>query len=154
MKKKELEKRKNSMRAELPELLNTLVLLLSAGLVLTQAVEKIAEDGGDSYLMCSLREITAKMRGSNADFTDEFRSFARDTGVRELIRLANIFRDNVDMGAELVSKLEQESAFMWHMSLKQVEEQGRLAESKLTFPLSLMLVALLMITCAPAFMLM
>ena len=73
--------------------------------------------------------------------------------MRELLRLSNIMADNINKGSELVNKLEQEANFMWHMNKKQVEERGRIAESKLTFPMALMLIALLVITAAPAFML-
>ncbi len=90
------------------------------------------------------------METANSDFAAEFRNFAGRSKVRELLRLANIITDNMDKGAALVEKLEQEANFMWHMSKKQVEERGRLAESKLSFPMALMLIALVMITAAPA----
>ena len=92
------------------------------------------------------------MKSVNSSFDVEFRDFARHSGVRELLRLSNIITDNVNKGTELIDKLEQESAFMWHMSKKQVEERGRVAESKMTFPMAVMLLALILVTSAPAFM--
>ena len=91
------------------------------------------------------------MKSVNSAFDAEFRDFARRSGVRELLRLSNIITDNMNKGTELVSKLEQESALMWHMSKKQVEERGRIAESKMTFPMAVMLLALILVTSAPAF---
>jgi len=92
------------------------------------------------------------MKNVNSTFEDEFRNFARRIGLRELLRLSNIFSDNIDKGSELVKKLDIEASFMWQMSRKQVEERGRIAESKLTFPMALMLLSLILITAAPALM--
>ena len=149
-KRKKQAEQKNIL-SELPDFTNRLVLLLNAGMVVTQAVLKIAqEEERDSYFYGQLREIGRRMETANSDFAAEFRNFAGRSKVRELLRLANIITDNMDKGAALVEKLEQEANFMWHMSKKQVEERGRLAESKLSFPMALMLIALVMITAAPA----
>ncbi|MBQ2746872.1 MAG: type II secretion system F family protein [Firmicutes bacterium] len=137
---------------ELPEFTNKLVLLLNAGLVLRSAIEIIAEEESDSILSRELRSITLNMKSVNSTFEDEFRNLARKTGLRELLRLSNIFTDNIDKGSELVKKLDIEASFMWQMSKKQVEERGRIAESKLTFPMALMLLSLILVTSAPALM--
>lgn len=128
-----------------------MVLLLNAGLVLTTAIAKIAEEDKQSYFYSEIRAIYSRMKSVNSAFDAEFRDFARRSGVRELLRLSNIITDNMNKGTELVSKLEQESALMWHMSKKQVEERGRIAESKMTFPMAVMLLALILVTSAPAF---
>ncbi len=127
-------------------------MLLNAGMVLSQAVEKAAEDADASYFYDELLRIIDRVNSLNTSLTDEIREFARQSGIRELLRISNIITENIDKGSELVSKLEQESELMWHMSKKRTEEKGRLAESKMTFPMALMLLSLIMITAAPAFM--
>ena len=150
--RKEEEDVKKHILMELPEFTNKLVLLLNAGLVLRSAIEIIAEEESDSILSRELRSITLNMKSVNSTFEDEFRNLARKTGLRELLRLSNIFTDNIDKGSELVKKLDIEASFMWQMSKKQVEERGRIAESKLTFPMALMLLSLILVTSAPALM--
>ena len=151
--KKEKEIERRNVADELPDFTNRLVLLLNAGLVLTSAAAKITEEEErDCYFYKELRNINERDRNVNSSFITEFREFAKRSGVRELLRLSNIMADNINKGSELVNKLEQEANFMWHMNKKQVEERGRIAESKLTFPMALMLIALLVITAAPAFM--
>ncbi|MBE6030451.1 MAG: type II secretion system F family protein [Clostridiales bacterium] len=150
--KKQEEEVKKVILLELPEFTNKLVLLLNAGLVLRSAIETIAEEDSESVLCRELRNISIKMKNVNSTFEDEFRNFARRIGLRELLRLSNIFSDNIDKGSELVKKLDIEASFMWQMSRKQVEERGRIAESKLTFPMALMLLSLILITAAPALM--
>lgn len=138
--------------SELPDFTNRLVLLMNAGMVLSQAIEKIANEPGNSFFYSELSRLTGRVNTLNTSLPDEIRELARRSGVRELLRLSNIITDNFDKGSELVSKLEQEAGLMWHMSRKQVEEKGRLAESKMTFPMALMLLPLIVITAAPAFM--
>ena len=151
--KKQKERERQNFTEELPDFTNRLVLLMNAGMVLTSAVTKIAEEEErDCYFYRELKEIKNRIESVNSSFADEFREFAKRSSVRELLRLSNIITDNINKGSELTGKLEQEANFMWHMSKKQVEERGRVAESKLAFPMALMLIALVMITAAPAFM--
>ena len=152
-KETKLEKqRRDEIAMELPEFVNELVLLLNAGMVVTDAVSKIALENKSGYFAKELADIAKRMKDTNSPFASEFREFARRSGSRELLRLSNIITDNMNKGSELVEKLEQEAGLMWHMSKKQVEEKGRLAESKLTFPMALMLISLILVTAAPAFM--
>ena len=152
--RKQEEEKKRLLLYGLPDFLNELVLLMTAGMVLSEAVIKIAGESGGSLLQEELRRIADRMKRSNSPVIDEFRAFAAESGVRELIRVSNILRDNVDKGSELTEKLSREADLLWHQNLKSVEESGRIAESRLTFPMSMMLVSLLIITGAPAFMLM
>ena len=55
-------------------------------------------------------------------------------------------------GVNLTEKLESESDILWTQRKKIAEEKGRIAETKLTFPLALLLLVLILITAAPAIM--
>ena len=74
----------------------------------------------------------------------------RESGIRELMRISNIINDNVNKGVELTDKLQAESELLWMNRKKSCEEKGRLAETKLTLPLMIFLMVLIMITVAPA----
>ena len=160
--KDHLEKRKDKKRRKeekedvlerLPGFVNSLMLLLRAGLVTDEAVSRLAGDGtDDSYFISGLYGIRKKMESTNSSFEREFRDFAGKSGIRELMRISGIITDNIDKGSSLAEKLDQEAEFMWHSMKKRTEEKGRLAESKMTFPIALMLISLIMVTAAPAFM--
>ncbi|MEG0662665.1 MAG: hypothetical protein RR472_05245, partial [Anaerovoracaceae bacterium] len=60
--------------------------------------------------------------------------------------------DNIHKGADLSGKLQRESESLWFNRKKYAEEKGRLAETKLTLPLVILLLVLVMITIAPAMM--
>lgn len=148
------EKCAESIEAELPEFLNKLVLLMNAGLVLTVAFERIVEEyegvERDCYFYNQLKEIKIKMEEMNSPMIHEIKAFAERSCNREFMRVANIMNENINKGTKLVETLEAESNFLWYQRKKKAEEKGRLAETKLTFPLAMQLMALIIITLMPA----
>lgn len=155
IRKKETENKNNVIR-QLPGFINRLVLLLNAGLVLTNAFEKAVEESistgkseGD-YFYSNLKGIYMSMKTANGSMHKELRQFARRSGVQELMRISNIISDNINKGAELSNKLRSEGELLWMERKKRCEEMGRLAETKLTLPLMLFLLVLIVITVAPA----
>lgn len=155
-----LEKKKqeeqDSVIRQLPEFVNRLVLLLNAGLVLSTAFERSVEesrtlsDTGEDYFYTKLQEIYMRVKTSNGSMHRELREFARSSGIKELIRVANIISDNVSKGTGLTEKLQAESEILWMNRKKNCEERGKLAETKLTLPLVIFLLVLIVITIAPA----
>lgn len=155
IKKLETERRESVLR-QLPGFINRLVLLLNAGMVLTGAFEKAVEESIESgsqqgdYFYDNLRGIYISIKTANGSLDKELRNFAGKSGVRELMRVSNIITDNVNKGTELIYKLEGEAEMLWSARKKRCEELGKMAETKLTLPLVLFLLALIVITTAPA----
>lgn len=161
---RELQRLRDSILTDLPELMNKLVLLLNAGLVVSQVMEKIAEDheqyrygevtkgkeGKGHDLYRELGRIKERSQRTNTSMIKEFQLFAQRSGVRELIRLSAMIVDNMNKGSALAEKLESESALLWMNRKKQVEEKGKTVETKLIFPLAILLMVLILITVAPA----
>ena len=155
-----IERRKREEREsvirQLPEFVNRLVLLLNAGLVLTSAFERSVEesfgfnDGNDDYFYGKMKEIYMTSKTANGSMNTELRRMAKESGIRELMRVSNIINDNINKGVELTHKLQAESELLWLSRKKSCEEKGRLAETKLTLPLMIFLMVLIMITIAPA----
>ena len=151
----------HSVRRQLPEFVNRLVLLLGAGLVLSAGFERIVEESrqaaslsGDYFYGC-MDGIYNKIRETNGSMDQEFRAFARSgensgEGSRELMRISNIISDNISKGAELTDKLQSESEALWLSRKSDSEERGRLAETKLTMPLTVFLLVLVVVTVSPA----
>ena len=102
-----------------------------------------------------MAEIDHKIRETNSSLEKEFRAFARSSecsgkGSRELMRISNIISDNISKGAELTDKLQSESEALWLSRKSDSEERGRLAETKLTMPLTVFLLVLVVVTVSPA----
>ncbi|MGL4483887.1 MAG: hypothetical protein ACRCUS_02960 [Anaerovoracaceae bacterium] len=163
--KKEEIAAKESIIRELPGYLNRLILLLDAGLVLQQGIIKINEDYNKinkyngssieikytgSYFYEQISKIVNFTEESNIAVNIELQQFAKRSRVREFIRVTNIINDNINLGSDLVYKLQIESEALWFARKKQAEEKGKLAETKLTIPLVILLMVLVMITIAPA----
>lgn len=156
------EAQQESITRQLPEFINRLVLLLNAGLVLNTAFEKAVDESDamseteNDFFYCSMREIRSAVRETNGSMDRAFREFARsrrsaggDTA-QELMRISNIISDNISKGVELTDKLQSESEMLWLGRKRNCEERGRLAETKLTLPLTVFLLVLIVITVSPA----
>nr|WP_315024266.1 hypothetical protein [uncultured Aminipila sp.] len=145
-----------SIEDELPDFLNKIVLLMNAGLVLSAAFEKIVKDYNyraymnKSYFYSQLTEINIKVAETNASMVEELKRLAERSKNREFMRISNVISDNIHKGTELVNILQGESSFLWFQRKKRAEEKGRIAETKLTMPLALQLLVLIIITLAPA----
>jgi len=153
---KQEKRNRESVMIQLPEFVNRLVLLLNAGMVLTSAFEKSIEESmnfkncKDDYFYGKMQEIYVSVKTANGAMHEEFGSFAKESGIRELMRVSNIISDNIKKGVELTDKLQTESRILWHSRKKNCEEKSRLAETKLTMPLIIFLMVLITITVAPA----
>ncbi len=154
--KKTQKLRSDSITRRLPEFINKLVLLLNAGLVLSAAFEKSVEESLDSqegkndYFYEKMQGIYLNIKETNSPLNTEFRAFAKESGHNGLMRISNILSDNINKGVELTDKLQLESEVLWINRKRDCEERGRISETKLTVPLTLFLLVLVIITVSPA----
>ena len=157
IKRREEEERRCVLR-QLPGFINRLVLLLDAGLVINNAFEKAVEESiaygsdKDDYFYSNLKNVYITIKTANGSMGRELRRFAVNSGVQEMVRVANIINDNICKGTELNHKLRSEGDILWTARKKRCEEIGKLADTKLTLPLMLLLLVLIVITVAPALM--
>lgn len=162
---REIRASEESLVRDLPEFINKLVLLLNAGLVVSTAFAKITDDyrllyhkgqpdkqRERRYLYEELLEIENKVHQSNTSLLIELKDFSKRCGVREMVRITAVISDNWSKGSVLAEKLERESEMLWNVRKKRAEEKGRIAETKLTFPLVILLMVLIMVTIVPAMM--
>ncbi|MEG0829034.1 MAG: type II secretion system F family protein [Anaerovoracaceae bacterium] len=149
---------RESIIKELPEFINNLILLLNAGTVLNGAFIKVMEEHEEisgqksNYFYDQLGVMYKRVKETNGSINEAFREFAKRSSVKELMRVSNVINDNIKKGSDMVGKLQQESLMLWFARKQQAEEKGRLAETKLTMPLVILLLVLIMVTIAPALM--
>lgn len=153
--KKTQKNKEASVMKHLPEFINRLVLLLNAGMVLNSAFEKSVEESmkfesPNDYFTCRMKEIYMSVKNTNGVMHQELKNFARESGIKELMRISNIISDNINKGVELTQKLQNENQILWIARKKSCEERGRLAETKLTLPLLIFLIVLIVIVVSPA----
>ncbi len=153
--KQEAKREVDSIVNELPSFNNKLVLLLGSGLVYEESIRRIAVSNdykGKNILPVRLGEIIKDAECTNGDTTKLLNEFARKKKIPELKRMTTIIMDNQKKGTDLRSKLVLEGELLWDRRKKRAEEQGRASESKLTLPLGVMMIALLIVTAGPALM--
>ena len=150
--KRQLENRKRNFERQIPELCFQLTLYLNSGLVAENAFSRIIQQNESSYepLYRALRDIRTKADSANHSLISEFYNYARTTGSRDLLRLAALCYEHAARGSELSEKLDQESRIMQSKRIRDARTGVKTAETKLCFPLIMLLAALILITVMPS----
>ncbi|MDR2296450.1 MAG: type II secretion system F family protein [Clostridiales Family XIII bacterium] len=154
---KRIKAARHGMIKDFPGFIDKLLLMLNAGLVVSEAVSRIAADyelrkdaGKPRRLYEELAAIRQRVENTNASLSVELNRMAARSGIRELMRFAAVVSDNIDKGSALSEKLKAEGELVWKLRKKDIEEAGRLAETKMILPMTLTLLVLILITMAPA----
>ena len=142
----------------LPGFINQLLLLMNCGLILEDAFCRIAENYATlpekrrNYFTDEVSRICLTGRKNNENVIVGFYNFSRFSNVKELTRVAALLMENRDKGTDLWEKLAEHGDALWAERKRRSLEKIRLAESKMSFPLGILLMALIIITAAPAMM--
>ena len=155
--RKQIEVARDEMERDFPDFIAKLSLLLGAGLVITTAISRVTDDyleakeiRGERRLYEELVFLRERMRAGNTPLVREITDLARRSGLREIARFASVLSDNIDKGNALADKLRQESELLWDSRKKRAEKLGRIAETKLIFPMVLQILCVIVITVMPA----
>lgn len=138
----------------LPRFCNQLYLMMNAGLILSDAFDTISA-GCEGNVKCSsferdmaeLREATQGHRISTARVINEY---AVKHDVKEMIRIAAILNENEKRGSDVIESLERESRYLWDERKAVARECGKAIDTKMSYPLGMLLIVLIVITMAPA----
>ena len=154
-KKRDLKRaRTESVERELPSFSDQLLLLMGAGLIFREAFRRIAEGyqnkSRKSYFEGEIIGIWNEAESSVSDIVSVLTRRSEAMGVSRFSRLTGVIRDNQLKGIDISGKLKTESEILWDLRKRNAEERGRLAETKLTMPLAILLMVLVLVTAAPA----
>ncbi|WP_456079283.1 hypothetical protein [Mogibacterium sp.] len=157
LRKADIDMRKQILKA-LPRFTNQLLLMMNSGVILSDAFHKICygysmmqvEHQGE--LERNIIAMTESAELTNRSIPLMFSELAKKYSVKELMRISTVLRENEKRGSNIQEKLERESAFLWDVRKVIAREQGKLIDTKMTYPLGLLLVLLIVITMAPAMM--
>ena len=153
MRKKQWEE---GIRKALPAFLDQLLLLLNCGMIFHDAFYHIeagytSRSGKDAF--CNLlKRIRKEADESGRMVVTVMKDLSRDVGVREYVRLVNILMDHQHRGVNLEEKLQAEGRLLWEGRKAEALQKGKEMETKMTFPLALLLFALIIIAGTPALM--
>lgn len=155
--RKKEEKYREKILLELPPFINQLLLLLNSGMVLQEAMvtiaikyeNKEANDNPFAKEYCNIYHISANTGKSILHTFDEY---CKRSHIKELSRIGRILVDSDQKGTDLWEKLSNEGEELWRKRKQIALQKIKLSESKMSFPLGLLLFALIIITAAPAMM--
>ncbi len=154
--KKLREAQRTEILYTLPGFLNQLLLLVGSGMVLTDALRRIA-DGymalppkEQNYFTEFFTQLWQESARTGESLLTAFRRFSRFSHVKELNRVTGILEENQTKGSALWEKLQEQSEALWTARKQITLARIRMAESKMSFPLGIFLIALIMMTAAPA----
>ena len=151
--------RKKQMEADYPNIVNQLSLLIEAGMNVKNAWQKIVSSyeeekqrTGIRYAYEEMNYTLHEMKGGKTE-SECYENFGRRCQVLEYMKLSSLLSQNLRKGMKGISKLlseEAEEAFT--MRKLQAVKAGEEAGTKLLFPMSMMLVIVLIIVMVPAFL--
>ena len=160
--KKEIRKRKEKEKEDiiisLPGFINKLLLLMDSGLIISDAFKKTAFEYGDlpekqqNYFTKSVYGIYETSQKNGENVINGFYAFAGTSDSKELIRTANFLYENRNRGTEIWDRLSDLSEDLWNERKRLCMEKIKKSETKMSFPLGIMLISLILMTSAPALM--
>ena len=152
----QLQAWKLSCTRMLPGFVSQLLLLLNSGMVLQTAFQRIAH-GYESFpekeknqFMKEVCRIQKQSEQTGESAIRIFYRYSQNSGSPELIRVAGIMAASLDTGADLWDKLEEQGNALWESRKRLALEKIRTGESKMSFPLGILMTALLLVTASPA----
>ena len=153
MNKRKEKERLAAISSEIPNVALQLILYLNAGLVVTAALDELVERNAEKNnpLYFDLRQIRESCRSSNTSFISELFAYSKSTGNRDFMRMCMLILENSGSGSELSRKLDSERDRLWRSKLSFAKARAKEAESKLCFPLAILLLVLVLISIMPAF---
>lgn len=144
------------IRKALPSFLDQLLLLLHCGMIFHDAfyhIEAGCTSRSRKDAFCNLLErIRKEADESGRMVVTVMKDLSREVGVREYVRLVNILMDHQHRGVNLEEKLQAEGRLLWEGRKAEALQKGKEMETKMVFPLALLLFSLIIIAGAPAMM--
>ena len=140
----------------LPRFCNQLFLMMNAGMILSDAVERICDsyrgygEENMSVFERELSELIAENDGHRISTATLINEYASRHNVKELVRIATILTENERRGSDVIESLSRESSYLWDDRKIVARESGRMIDMKMSWPLGMLLILLIVITMAPA----
>ncbi len=158
--REQLQERESQLLLDYPELVNKVVLLLSAGLTVKGCFERIQgeyqrrlEEGGETrYIYEEVCVSCQEMKNGVAEHA-AMEAFGKRCRQLPYLRFVSIINQNIRKGSEgLIGMLEVEAMEAFEKRKEAVKQLGEKAGTKLLLPMVLMLVVVMAIITIPAFM--
>lgn len=154
---KKVRQREQEIMMELPELLNSVVLLVGAGETVQRAILRCVESRKGDYSHPLYKELSI-MAGeweSGYSFQQAFENFSKRCAVQEVSLFTTTVLLNYRRGGgDFVLSLRDLSRMLWDKRKAVSRTRGEQASSKLVFPMVVIFLIVIILVGTPAFMMM
>lgn len=146
------EERLQEMRRDFPDFVGKVTLLMGAGLNVRQAFERIGSDViKESPLYIEVKRTVSELQSGKSEI-ECYQTFAERIRIKEGNRFAGIIIQNIRIGgAAMLRELDRLSEECWIIRKSNANLLAEQAQTKLTFPMILMFLAVLLAVMAPAY---
>lgn len=146
----EIHRREDSISCDFPEVLSKLALLVNAGMIMSEAWEKVAGTG-EGVIYQEMQAAVLEMRNGTSE-TEAILHFSARCDVDMVSKFASTLVQNLTKGnSELVMFLRQFSNESWMEKKQNARRKGEEASSKLMLPIAVMFLGLMIMICVPIF---
>ncbi|TCL00084.1 type II secretion system protein F (GspF) [Natranaerovirga hydrolytica] len=157
--KKKVVQRNHEIRLDFPEFISKLTLLISAGMTVSKAWEKIVKDYGKEktgnhtrYLYEQATMTWLEIQSGHSEFK-AYENFGKRCSLPEFMKFTSILLQNMRKGTNtLIEALNEQSEEAWEKRKEVAKLLGEQASTKLLFPMMLMFVIVIIIIMVPALM--
>lgn len=153
-----VEKRKEEMKADYPEIVSKLALYIGAGMTVQNAWKRVAMEYSRTTVVrqrkYAYEEMLLAVREleSGISWTEVFERFGRRCAIPEYTKLVTLLSQNMRKGnANLSAALQEESRNAFEERKHEVRKQGEKAGTKLLLPMMLLLLMIMVMVMVPAF---
>lgn len=152
---KEIEEKYFVIRIEFAEFLNKLSLLVGAGLTITAAWRKIADDCDENHPFYKGVVRVERAVENGKSFTSQLEEFQLEYQTREISRFVSILIQNYIKGSDnIVIILDQLSNEALDARKREVRIIAERTNSRLLFPMMITLIAIFIMLAIPAILMM
>lgn len=154
---KKVRQREQNIMLELPELLNSVVLLVGAGETVQRAILRCVESrkGDFSHPLYKELSIMTSEWESGYSFQQAFENFSKRCAVQEVSLFTTTVLLNYRRGGnDFVLSLRDLSRMLWDKRKAISRTRGEQASSKLVFPMVVIFLIVIILVGTPAFMMM
>ena len=145
-----IEKKRDEILSDYPEVLSKLALLVNAGMIISDAWKKVAYTS-DKPLYKEMQTTTLEMN-NGIGIIDALYRFSQRCGIKEIRKFASIVSQSIMKSEnDLPVTLRYMSQESWEEKKHAAKRKGETASSKLMMPLMIMFIGILIMVIVPIF---
>ena len=138
------------MMSEFSDVVSKLALLVSSGMILREAWERVAYSK-EGVIYQEMRRSVIDMQNGAAE-VDAIFTFGQRSLLPEIRKFASTLIQGTTKGnSDLAAMLTEQSKEVWALKKQQVHRQGELANNKLLLPMCVTFIGILIMVIVPVF---